>query len=359
MSDSPHLETIASSSRAAGSVEETRARAYVAAVLRRASFTVHEEEFQYSALPGMYGTPMVGVLAVITVVSASALSFGIGNSRISSEVLAVGLALVIVLSLLLLGDGVLRIPLLRRTSTNLVATRGGAEPRVWLVAHIDSKSQPIPSAVRVAGIVTLGLGVASALLATALTLAGEPSRMVWWVAAVLAVAGGIPVASSTIGNDSHGAVDNASGVAAVLFAAERARSDLCFGVLVTSAEELGLAGARAWSKNRKPGIALNVDGVDDKGRLVIMHSGRSQTELVELLKKGDAQIDVRRMPPGLLTDSVALSARGWKSVTISHGSAATLGRVHSSRDSLKQLSGVAIEIVGNVLLIALECIACM
>ncbi len=75
-----------------------------------------------------------------------------------------------------------------------------------------------------------------------------------------------------------------------------------------------------------------------KEQLLIMHSGRPQTELVQALEHGAASpLDVRRMPPGLMTDSVALAGRGWSTVTVSHGSAATLGRVHSRRDSLANL----------------------
>ena len=42
-----------------------------------------------------------------------------------------------------------------------MATRGGSAPRVWLVAHLDSKSQPIPSALRVAGVVVLATSLAA------------------------------------------------------------------------------------------------------------------------------------------------------------------------------------------------------
>jgi hypothetical protein len=54
-------------------------------------------------------------------------------------------------------DGVLSFPAQRSTSVNLVATRGGGTPAVWLMAHLDSKSQPIPILVRALGITVLGL----------------------------------------------------------------------------------------------------------------------------------------------------------------------------------------------------------
>ena len=71
----------------------------------------------------------------------------------------------------MLGDGVLRNPWMRSSGINLVATRGTADPRTWLVAHLDSKSQPVPSAARVAGVIVLSLAVILAVLAIGLALA--------------------------------------------------------------------------------------------------------------------------------------------------------------------------------------------
>jgi hypothetical protein len=63
------------------------------------------------------------------------------------------------------------------------------------------------------------------------------------------------------------------------------------------------------------------------------------------------------MPPGLLTDSTALAAAGWQAVTVSHGSLATLRRVHTSRDSLAALRGTAIDDVAGILARAAEALA--
>ncbi len=351
-----HLREIAREPRAAGSAGEARARAYAAGVLRDAGFDVREETFEYSRFPGSYGTPIIGALLVVTVVSAAVLA---PNNPIASViVLALGLIAAFVGARAMLGDGVLHNPWMRTSGINLVATRGSAEPRVWLVAHLDSKSQPVPSAVRVAGVIVLSTAVILAVLAAGLTLADVSARMVWWAAVVAAVVGGLSVMASVVGNDSLGALDNASGVAAVLVAATGAKAGPGFGVLLPSAEELGLAGARAFAAARPPGIALNCDGVDDNGQLVIMHSGKSQTELVEMLVREARQpVAVRRMPPGLLTDSSAFAEKGWKAVTLSHGTAASLRRVHTRRDSLTGLAGDAIRAVGDVLILAMECLS--
>ena len=349
-----HLREIACEPRAAGSVAEAKARAYAAVVLREAGFTVHEESFEYSRLPGSYGTPLIGFLLGATVVAGAMLALD-ERAHTAAIVLMLGLAVAFLSARALLGEGVLRNPWMRATGINLVATRGSTEPRVWLVAHLDSKSQPVPSAVRIAGVVTLSLAIVASVAAALLTLIDGPSRTGWWVASVLAVVGAIPLVLSVVGNDSPGAVDNASGVAAVLEAATRARPTLDFGVLLPSAEELGLAGARAFVATRPPGIALNCDGVDDGGDIVIMHTGKSQTELVNAIERESRQpVSVRKMPPGLLTDSVAFADEGWKTVTVSHGSAKTLRRVHTKRDSLVDFAGSAIVTIGELLVLVLE-----
>jgi exopolyphosphatase/pppGpp-phosphohydrolase len=60
------------------------------------------------------------------------------------------------------------------------------------------------------------------------------------------------------------------------------------------------------------------------------------------------------MPLGLLTDSVALADRGWRTLTLSHGSLRTLRRVHTTADSLDNLQGLNIDHVGAVLARAAE-----
>jgi Zn-dependent M28 family amino/carboxypeptidase len=165
---------------------------------------------------------------------------------------------------------------------------------------------------------------------------------------------------SVVGNDSDGAVDTASGVAAVLTAASMLPGDVAVGVLLPSAEELGLAGARAWVRARGAlrGTALNCDGVDDDGELTIMYTGPRPIPLVNALADGaERSPRVRRMPLGLLTDSVAFADAGWKTVTVSRGSLATLRRVHTRRDSLHSLRGDGIDEVSSVLARAAEALA--
>lgn len=355
-----HLAVIARRPRAAGSEGERAAREYAAGVLRAAGFQVSSERFEYSALPGRFGTPVGAALALFTALATARVATMYDAPRVAGLLFLVGIALLGSWARRMLGDGVLTLPTLRRSAENLVARRGATEPRVWLVAHLDSKSQPVPSALRVAGIVLLAIGLLLTLVALLLTLGGSPHRTLWWVAAAASAAGALPAVLALVGNDSDGAVDNASGVAAVLDTATRLSPNADVGVLLPSAEELGLAGARAWVRRRAgvESIALNCDGVDDEGELTIMYTGQMPTTLVAALEAATGTPPrVRRMPLGLLTDSVAFTEAGWRSVTVSRGSLATLRRVHTSGDSLANLRGDGLELVSGYLVRAAEALA--
>ena len=352
-----HLAVLAREPRPAGSAAEARARDYAAQVLDDAGFTVTREPFTYSRFPGSYATPIGGALLAVAIVAAA--TFGLRGSPWSAlVVLLVGAIVVGAFTAAMLGDAVLLLPMLRASSENLVATWGSETPPVWLVAHLDSKSQPVPSLLRVAGVVLLAFALVTCLAALALQLTGLPHRMGWWIGVVAALLGAVPVMASVVGTRSNGALDNASGVAAVLAAAVAVPPEKKVGVLLPSAEELGLAGARAWARGVRAGIALNCDGVDDAGELTIMFARAAPTPLIHTLEAlSPAPLRVRRMPLGLLTDSVALADRGWTTVTVSRGSFASLRRVHTSQDSLAALRGDGIDEVATLLARAVEALA--
>src|ERR1700694_2341687 len=108
-----------------------------------------------------------------------------------------------------------------------------------------------------------------------ISLRGEPDTSALWRAIEMsALIVALPSMLCWVRNQSPGAVDNASGVAAVLLAAQALSSVRDLGVLITSGEELGLAGARVWASKAGPGIvALNCDTVDDRGGWRTMYTG--------------------------------------------------------------------------------------
>ena len=352
-----HLALLAGEPRPAGGDAERRARDHAHRVLEDAGFEVTREPFVYSTFPGRFATPVGGGLMGATLALAAVLGLS-SLPGAALAVLLVGTVMVGAFASAMSGDAVLRLTYLRRTGENLVATWGSDTPKVWLVAHLDSKSQPVPSLLRVAGVLLLLTGLLLALAAAGLQLASLPHRMAWWGVAACTLCGAPPVIASVVGTHSDGAVDNASGVAAVLAAAISVQPEKMFGVLLPSAEELGLAGARAWARGARKGTALNCDGVDDAGELTIMYSGAAPTPLIQTLEAlAPRPPRVRRMPLGLLTDSVALADRGWSTVTVSRGSLATLRRVHTRADSLTNLRGDGIDEVATLLARAVEALA--
>lgn len=350
-----HLEQLAARPRPAGSLAEREARGYCARHLSALGFAVREETFEYSQAPGRLATPWGGVASMVFLAAAGHLGWR-GHAGAALAVLVAGAAAVGAGAWWLARHGVLALPWCRAHGVNLVAERG--VPAVWLVAHLDSKSQPVPIAVRAACIVVSILVWVAALVAGILQSASAPLAWVWpWLAGVGMVAG-VPIASCVVRARSPGALDDASGVAAVLLAAEALPRDRALGVVLTSAEELGLAGARAWVRHRKPRTAINFDGVDDAGMLRLTHSGRRPERLVAgLLAAARAEgVPARSGPliPGILLDGVALAEAGWSVVTVSKGTLRTVARIHTPRDDLAALTGAGIAESARVVARALE-----
>jgi hypothetical protein len=200
---------------------------------------------------------------------------------------------------------------------------------------------------RVAGVIVVAVSIVGLVVA----LATSSRSIVDFLAALWI--GAIPLMLSVVGDRNHGSLDNASGVATVLDAVAMLPAELPIGVLVSDAEELALAGAAAWARGREPGIALNCDSVDDEGALVLMFTGRPPRALVSSLERAASAsgepIRTLRLIPGILTDSVALAKAGWRTVTLSRGTLRTLGRIHTSRDSLATMDGRGISGAARVL----------
>jgi len=336
------IEQLSRTPRFAGSPEEAVACAVCRTELERAGFVCAERPFEYSQWPGRWGPPVAAAAqtATILVVARTAIHQG------PLAALIIGAALFVAL-LLASGDAKRRwisvFPFQRAMSANLEAGRGN--PSVWLVAHLDSKSQTVPMLIRIASSIALGLTTAAAALVLLLSFAGfAAGRSIWpWFElATMIVA--LPSILCWVRNESNGAVDNASGVAAVLLAAQSASGVRDLGVLITSGEELGLAGARIWAARAQPGIiALNCDTVDDAGRWRCMYTGPKPKRIVGAVEavsgKTGFKISIGRVIPGILADSMAFADRGMEAVTVSRGTLSTLARIHTRRDNSTALSG--------------------
>ncbi|HEY4303976.1 MAG TPA: M28 family peptidase [Gemmatimonadaceae bacterium] len=350
----PHLARLGAQARPTASAAAGEARQYCADVLTRRGFSVKEQEFEYSQFPGRWATPTAGF--VIPAVATGIVAL---RAAVSWWLPAAIAAVLVVVALVVwvARGGVLGLSLARARGVNLEARRalpdGGDEPAVWLVAHIDSKWQPVSMLVRVAGVILVAIsaiGLALALTAWTSTIADFLALL--WL-------GGIPLMLSVVGARNHGTLDNASGVAAVLEAIELLPETANVGVLISDAEELALAGASAWAVGRRAGTALNCDSVDDEGELVVMYTGVVPRQLLSSFEQAasDSNEPLRtlRLLPGILTDSVALARAGWNTVTLSRGTLRTLSRIHTSRDSLATMDGRGIAGAARVLVrVAME-----
>ena len=339
-----HLTAIAFAPRPAGGDAERAAREYCAGVLGSIGCKVTEHPFDYSAFPGRWGTPIAGVLTAILFLASGHLGAH-GRARAALGVLLAGAAVLGLCAWWLGRWGVLDLPFGRASGTNLVATRGA--PAMWLVAHLDSKSQPIPIGVRAAAITAcIALWLAATVLSIVQRFAGAPEQL-WYLMTGLGVLAALPVIASVVGARSAGALDDASGVVTVLRTAELMPAHVSIGVLLTSAEELGLAGARAWAREAARASAINIDGIDDSGGIRLLYSGRKPRALLGQL--GAGWESASRLPPGLLMDGVALADAGWHVVNVSRGSWRTVSRIHTPRDDLSHLDGSGIEEVAAML----------
>ena len=333
--ETEHLQHLARQPRHTAGRQIEEARRYCTEVLTILGYHVTERPFAFSAAVGEYGTPAGGLIALIVIVASLGLS-----RRVGLIILVAGLGVLVIGGGWLARRGVLALPFRRRRGVNLEATRNGATPLVWLVAHLDSKSQPVSLFMRAAGIVLLAMSFIGAIVVPRAAL----------FVGVLAIVGAVPVVASVIGRRSPGAVDNASGVATLLTAASLLPRDARVGILITDAEELGLAGARAWCANHSPAAALNCDGVDDIGSLTVMWT-RPRAPRLEAALRAASHEPLRVIPlvPGVLVDGLAFSDAGWEAVTISRGTLGTLRRIHTTADDLQHLQGSAITSTANAM----------
>jgi hypothetical protein len=229
-------------------------------------------------------------------------------------------------------------------AVNLEAQR--ERPKLWLVAHADSKSQRISLRGRVCWVIVWGIAVTALAISLVVRVTGPLPW--WWVLSVtvLAVASGAVLSASTVGNASPGAVDNATGIIALLAAARALGDRRDVGVLITDAEEFAMVGTRAWcAAGRRTGAFVNFDGIDSRGSYrVVLHArdrrGRRQggpartiaSSVVDALQGAGWRAHIGPLPPGVLVDGAVLAGAGMTGITVSRGDWTTLGVVHTLRD---------------------------
>ncbi|HEX4634461.1 MAG TPA: M28 family peptidase, partial [Gemmatimonadales bacterium] len=202
---------------------------------------------------------------------------------------------------------------------------GGGLPDAWLVAHYDSKSQPLSMAGR---IVAGGLSVVGAAGVLVFASAPSPAAAILLLPAML---GGALLARCRIENRSPGALDNGSALVAIFEILDRA-PNAKIGVLLPDAEEWGLLGARVAARGR-PDLfggraVINLDGLDDRGSpiLFVHRPGPLGDRLRMELRARVA----RRLP--VFVDGIALASVSGECVTVMKGNWASARIIHTPRD---------------------------
>lgn len=199
--------------------------------------------------------------------------------------------------------------------------------KVWLVAHYDSKGQPVSMLVRLIGFLSLVIGLAW------LPLGGGSTLPIIPLALGLSI-----LLQNRVTDNSPGAVDNATALVAVFMALDQLPRDAAVGVVFPDAEEYGLVGARALARDHAELFAdaalINLDGLDDTGRpTALLHrSGRIGIAVADALQARRA----RWLP--VIVDGIALARVARECVSILKGNAQTMAIVHTPHDTAARVT---------------------
>lgn len=231
-----------------------------------------------------------------------------------------------------------------REDANLIATRGDARPRRWIVAHLDTKAQAHSMAGRLVAVWITILAITALSVLATLRLQG-PIGPVWLgLGGGTALLAGFLARRGRLRGRSLGARDNGTGVVAALAAAEAAPAS-GLGILITGAEEFGLVGARVFARltpDLQEAEFVNVDTVDQEGTLyLVSHDARGE-RLARSVEPGLTRLGLplrhRRLPLGIFVDSAPLSRARAPSITIGRLTWSTLRRIHTAADTPDDLS---------------------
>jgi hypothetical protein len=339
--------------REAGTPEAERARDVVAGHLTALGYRVTLQRFRFhpSALLGLpvfgagVGASALLALPLLTLPAVPA----VGALAVWSAMLAAttSLATGIAAGWLPFGEA--------REDANLVAVRSDAPIRRWIVAHLDTKAQGQSMAGRLVAVWVLAAAIAGTATLVVARLWGPVPLWLGAAGALLGVVAGALTGRGRLKGTSRGARDNGSGVVAALACAE-ASSDQETGILITGGEEFGLVGARVFTRVQgglKGVEVVNIDTIDEEGFLfVVSHDPRgaaSAAALAARLRPLGLTVRTRRLPLGILVDSLPLARAGAAAVTIGRLTWRTLRVIHTPADIPDGLSLESAERVGRAI----------
>ena len=268
------------------------------------------------------------------------------------------------------------------STKNIAATWPGSQqesnlPHLYLVAHYDSKSQYLPLVLRIGLFVVVIAGslVFSALVVLDPVLASLKLPVL--ATGCLVIIAGIPLLFLDYGNDSTGAIDNASGVGLVLYLAEILAGNpevfdkVNVALLITSAEELALKGAHAYLQHNQEKLqrmaagaglqVLNFDGIGVDGKLHLVGSGTKENQaggigLSHLVRQCGLELGIPiggfRLP-GALFDHIPFTEAGLDAISVIGIGKDSLS-VHTRGDSAEKLCVGGFEKAGRLAIRVIE-----
>lgn len=334
--------------RLVGSHGATEVAGTVRACFEALGYEIDERSFRFNPLPGRFGITAAGVLYLIGTLTAAGLLY---TNYAVAALVTLGVLLVLAVGVVLAGR--LLIDSLGPGSVdgmNMMAQKPGARPRYIIMAHRDSKSQPVPLAFRAPAIVVAVLVWIGLVLAAGAHMARPLDPTIILVLGALAAVAGLLLVFCWVDNRSDGALDNASGVVTALNVAAREAEEGDVAFLITDAEELGLAGARAAAPLLPPvyGV-INIDGLDDDGPFYVLErfgllrkQGLAPHLAAALLQEAEFREEPanrRDLPMGIPTDHVPMVKAGMPALTLMRGTSKSLRRVHRPGDSVGSLQG--------------------
>ena len=361
--------------RRTGTEGESRAALFIKWTLEEIGYEVREQNFSAKVPPWLWlkGFPLLSLILLICTRITGEISSVI--PFILSALYLLGMFLWDRLWLYLRRWVVSDHSDIRKLSRNILAEFPGVpegDP-IYLVAHYDSKSQFTNLYLR-AGLFLLGV-LSGGLFSLWIWFEGlrrgmgSPASIPLWIQICfsLAVIINLAFVVSRTGNESAGAVDNASGTGILLELARGIKREKPEGIrpvfLFTGAEELGLLGSVMFQKKygkdlaQTGAIVINVDSVAQKGKMKICSRGREGRQLKNHLRNlaQAAGFPLRALPfhKGILMDHLPFGRNKVPAVSLTSVFKEGL-HLHTPQDRLALLQREALEEIGQFLVLTLR-----